>query len=187
MARLSPRVPDAPTTATDDVLVLHAQTFGVRSISCRQLLSRGVELAQFLGYERRGVKRGSEAALGNRLEACANGGGVPKMKHGGITASMQSIGSSGVVKDEAVSAIAHALRRSGLLTHDEYLHAIKDRASLVVVEIPSYFASPSPDIPMIVNDYKKNGFNFRRAEEMLNKSVLWDASMDRPCDCLGGP
>ncbi len=89
--------------------------------------------------------------------------------------------------DPLESATAHALRRRGLLAHEEYLHAIKDRASLVVVEIPSYFASASPGIPMIVNDYKKYGYNSRRAEEMLNNSVLWDASMDRPCDCLGGP
>ena len=49
-----------------------------------------------------------------RKEARANGGHVPKMVDGGISASMQSIGAMGYVKADASLALSAALQKAGI-------------------------------------------------------------------------
>jgi len=126
----------------------------------------------------------SFCTLGSRLPMYTRcGGGVRKMLRGGVIASLQSIGACGIVKPEAANSIARALRSNGLLEDEEYLCTSSIGPALVVVQLPSYFASPSPEIPLLINDYKRGGYNFRRAEEMLNDSVLWDTSVNARCTC----
>eukprot|EP00928_Gymnodinium_smaydae_P050447 TRINITY_DN34010_c0_g1_i1.p1 TRINITY_DN34010_c0_g1~~TRINITY_DN34010_c0_g1_i1.p1 ORF type:complete len:312 (+),score=23.13 TRINITY_DN34010_c0_g1_i1:224-1159(+) len=120
------------------------------------------------------------------MEARCCGGGVAKMQCGGVTASLQSIGASGIVKQEAADSIGKALRGYGVLDNEEYLCVSGGRAPLVVVQLPTYFASPSPGIPLRISDYKYGGYNFRRAECMLNDSILWNNSTNARCDCCLG-
>ncbi|CAE7947248.1 ESS2, partial [Symbiodinium sp. KB8] len=166
-----------------DVVVLHAKTLNLQCISCRDLLSRGPELAEHLGYQFVGIKKGSHAALGQSLEARAHGGGVPSMMRGGVTASLQSIGASGIIKPEAKHAIAAALQRARLISDRDYLAAITGRPQMVVVSIPSYFSSPQPDIPLLMNDYRENGHNHRMAEQMLKETHLKHGLQLCRCHC----
>lgn len=103
------------------------------------------------------------------------------MKAGGVTASLQSIGATGGIKTEAKHAIAAALRRSGLISDRDYLTAITGRSQYVVVSVPSYFSSPSPEIPLIMSDYRENGYNHRMAEQMLQETHLHHGH--QPCTC----
>ena len=106
------------------------------------------------------------------MEARASGGGVPSMLSGGVTASVQSIGATDAIKPQAKRAFAEALRRAGLISDRDYLAAIADRRQMVVVQIPTYFSSPSPEIPLLMSDYRENGYNHRKAEQMLEETHL---------------
>lgn len=161
--------------------MLHAKALDVQRISCRDLLARGPELAEYLGYEAGGIRKGSRAALGQSMESCAYGGGVPSMRRGGVTASLQSIGSTGMIKPEAKDAIAAALRKKKMISDRDYLAAIQGRPDLVAVSIPSYFSSPQPEIPLLMNDYKDNGYNHRMAQTMLQETHLRYGL--QLCDC----
>ena len=105
------------------------------------------------------------------------------MRHGGITASLQSVGASGFIKPEAREAIAEQMRRLGMISDRGYLADGGHGQPLVVVEVPSYFASPTPDIPLLMSDYREGGYNHRKAEEMLNESRGFDGRHSIPCDC----
>jgi len=167
-----------------DVLVLHAKVLQVDRISCRQLLSRGPELADHLGYSREGIRRGTHAACGMSVEAKAHGGGVPSMCSGGVTASLQSIGATGQIKPEAKRAIAGALRRTGYITERDYLAALQERRQMVVVEIPRYFSTDrSQELPLLVSDYREGGYNQRKAEQMLDETRVMHGA--RMCLCCG--
>ena len=76
--------------------------------------SRVPYLAQGMGYTSSGIQKGWYAARGMSLEAKFYGGGVPKMAHGGITASLQSIGATGHIKPAAYNSLSHALEASGM-------------------------------------------------------------------------
>jgi hypothetical protein len=172
----------------DHVIALHSTALGLnqisrRQISCRQLLQRGVELAQHLGYKTEGIKKGSYAARGMSLEARACGGGVYGLQQGGVTASLQSIGANGYIKPQARDNLAAHMRSRGLISERDYLISIGDQKPLVVVEIPSYFSSPTPDLPMLVNDYRKGGYNHRKAETMLADTRGVNELVGCRCDC----
>ena len=163
--------------------MLHARTLSVERISCRDLISRGPEIAQHLGYDSGGIRKGSTAASGHSMEACACGGGVAPMRRGGVTASLQSIGATGQIKPEAKLALTEALRRAGLISDRDYLAALADRRQMAVVEIPSYFKSESPDIPLLMNDYRENGYNHRKAERMLQETHMRHGLTRCRCHC----
>lgn len=169
--------------AGDSVIALHASTLSVERVSCSQLLSRSVELVRHFGYEEVGIKRDSDAARGMSIEAKASGGGVKRMRLGGVTASLQSIGATGMVKPEARDAIACAMLRLGLLHGRDALVDGPSRAPLVIVRTPEYFKDEQKHIPLLINDYKYGGYNFRRATEMLNNSVPLHGTAR--CTCLG--
>ncbi|CAE7242247.1 DGCR14 [Symbiodinium sp. CCMP2592] len=117
------------------------------------------------------------------MEARAHGGGVPSIKRGGVTASLQSVGATGMIKPEAKHAIAAALRRARLISDRDYLAAITGRPQMVVVSIPSYFKSPQSEIPLLMNDYRENGHNHRMAEQMLQETHLRHGSELCQCHC----
>jgi len=169
-------------TKAMDVIVLHATALNVERISCQQLLSRGPELARHLGYSSEGIEKDSWAARGMSVEARSHGGGVPSMQYGGVTASLQSIGATGMIKPEAKRAIAAVLRQAGILTDRDYLAALEDRRQLIVVQVPKYFTTPRPEIPLLI-DYKQAGYNIRMAQEMLVESRFWNSRDSCPCDC----
>ena len=54
---------------------------------------------------------------------------------------------------------------------------------MVVVSVPSYFSSPSPEIPLIMSDYKENGYNHRKAEQMLEETHLRHGHQLCTCYC----
>ena len=63
--------------------------------SCADLRAQAPQIAHYMGYHTGGIVKGSMAAHGMSLEAHANGGKVPKMKHGGVSTSLQCIGAPG--------------------------------------------------------------------------------------------
>ena len=67
----------------------------VQGHSCAELHVRAPAIVHNMGYQARGIVKGSMGAQGMSLEARASGGGVPKMTQGGISSSLQSIGASG--------------------------------------------------------------------------------------------
>jgi len=170
----------------DAVLALHCRTLSLDKISCNQLVHRGVEIARHLGYSTAGIEKGSFAAQGMSIEARAYGGQIYGLTAGGVTASLQSIGAAGYIKPQAKENIAEHMRRLGLISEREYLISVGDGVPLVVVDIPPYFSSPTPDLPMLVNDYRQGGYNQRMAETMLAESMGWDELIDSRCQCCLG-
>ena len=153
-------------------------------ISRSQLIHRGVELADHFGYSAGGIQKGSHAARGMSIEARACGGEIYGLNDGGVTASLQSIAACGYVKPQARENLAKHMRRCGLMSERDYLISVGDEeAPLVVVDIPSYFSSPSPDVPMLVNAYRQGGYNHRKVDTMLAESRGWNELEDLPCDC----
>ena len=167
----------------DAVLALHCRTLSLDRISCNQLVHRGVEIARHLGYSTAGIEKGSCAAQGMSIEARAFGGQIYGLTAGGVTASLQSIGAAGYIKPQAKENIAEHMRRLGLISERDYLISVGDGVPLVVVDIPSYFTSPTSDLPMLVNDYRQGGYNQRMAETMLAESMEWDERINRRCQC----
>lgn len=153
------------------VVLLHAQTLALERVSCEQLVSRGVDLARFLGYRADGIVKGSQAARAMSLEAKASGGRLRPLNRGGLCASFQSIGATGVIKDLPKENIRSILNQAGLLCRDQ--HVITDGSDnyLIIIELPSYWAN-SGGIPQLLDDYREGGYNYRMAETMLNESVL---------------
>ena len=127
--------------------------------------------------------KGSSAALGMSLEARACGGGVKSLRSGGVTASLQSIGARGCIKAEARKNLAIAMRKLGLISERDYLISISDKRPMIVIEIPSYFSSPTPTVPLLMNDYRQGGYNQRQAERMLAESRGIDSRTNSPCKC----
>lgn len=79
------------------------------------------------------------------------------------------------------------MRRRGLISERDYLIAIGERPPLVVVDIPYYFSSPTPDLPMLMNDYRKGGYNQRKAGDMLADTRGFNELKGCPCDCSMHP
>lgn len=170
----------------DAVLALHCRTLRLDRISCNQLVHRGVEIARHLGYSTAGIEKGSCAAQGMSIEARAYGGQIHGLAAGGVTASLQSIGAAGNIKPQAKENLAAHMRRLGLISEREYLISVGNGRPLVVVDIPPYFSSPAPDLPMLMNDYKQGGYNQRKAETMLAESMEWDGRINSRCRCCLG-
>lgn len=158
-------------------LVDHLQNLGLEDqVSCRQLLPRAGELVNYAGYERVGISKYSWAAEGMCREARARGGGVAKLRDGGITAALQSIGASGVVKKKAHETIAWTLQRTGFLREDDHGRQVR-----VNVQLPCYFAT-NGKVPTLIADYSREGHNFKMAEEMLNECIA-DFCANKPYEC----
>lgn len=187
------------------VLALHARALSLQSISCKQFLSRGVDIVRHLGYEKGGIKQNSWASQGMRVEARRFGGNVPAMSEGGVTASFQSIGATGYYKPQAISSVLKSLQHEGfledpetvpkltcmmqnkgLIDPDDYLLPGAFGGPCVVARLPEYFVSnPNAAVsPRIVSDYKNGGYNMRKVEEMLNDSVRRDAVTGERCHCI---
>ena len=159
-------------TGASHILVLHAHTLELAHVSCEQLRSRGVDLANFLGYRASGIVKGSQAARLMSQEAKCSGGRVRSIRQGGISASLQSIGATEVIKPEVSRIIAHELRQGGLLRDPEYLIEDGNQENWLIVELPYYFKSSVGDPPTLINDYSPDGYNYQMAETMLNESIL---------------
>ena len=86
----------------------------VSSKRCQELIQKGPDICHSLGYGPCGITKGSRAAQAMSMEARQQGGGVLPMRCGGITAALQSIGDSGVVKPEAMKSIHDGMVRGGL-------------------------------------------------------------------------
>ena len=82
------------------------------------------------------------------------------MGKGGVSASLQSIGASGIIKDQAAQNL------------DTYQRRVQEH----VLQLPSYFSSlpPTRGVPnvLLVIEYKVGGFNATQAAKMLNESML---------------
>jgi len=171
--------------ANAEVLSLLTRNLNVTRTQSFHLAPRLVDLTRYLGYGVSGIKKGTVAAAGMKMEARANGGGVPGMAFGGATASLQSIGATGNIKPAAATSLTVALRRANVLTKDDYLCATSHGpdARLVAVQPPAYFANPSLDVPNVVGDYKPGGYNARMADKMMNESILTDTRNNCRCSC----
>jgi hypothetical protein len=86
----------------------------ISSANCRELRRNASVYAHNFGFSDIGIQKHTSAATAMSIEARANGGGVPKMRDGGITASLQSIGASGYLKDSAAQAIHDGMVRGGI-------------------------------------------------------------------------
>jgi len=162
--------------ASDSALAVFAQALSMDRVSCQQLLADGPNIARQLGYTRGGIQRGSYAALGMSLEAKRHWGKPTKMSRGGVSASLQSIGAKGVIKPEAYKSISYALGQESLkLDTDAYL--------LAPLKLPQYFSSATPEIPMLIDDYRPGGHNYKMAEKMLNESFHTDTTTGQRCVC----
>ena len=91
----------------------------VSTVSCHELRSRGAEFSNYLGFGSGGVTKHSIAAQAMSREAKMHGGGVPKMRDGGVTASLQRIGATGYIKQEAAATISNAMRSVGLKNRND--------------------------------------------------------------------
>eukprot|EP00798_Chlamydomonas_sp_ICE-L_P024842 gene24842-10496_t len=89
-----------------------------RGIPCRDLKARAPEIANYMGYHSGGIQKYSMAAEGMRREARTCGGGVPSMANGGVSASLQSIEATGMVKVDAERSLSDALTGLGMKTVD---------------------------------------------------------------------
>ncbi|KAL7549807.1 hypothetical protein ACHAWF_013081 [Thalassiosira exigua] len=156
------------------LMLLHARTLKLKKVSCEQLLSRGPDLSNFLGYRAGGVVKGSQAArlMSGEAKEC---GKLWKMEDGGLCASMQSVGALGFVKPEARENVRRVLQRLGLLQAGEYFIDSDDQneqAPLLIIELPPYFKNGFDSPPTLHDDYRPEGYNFQMAENMLNESIL---------------
>jgi Poly(ADP-ribose) polymerase catalytic domain/Interferon-induced 6-16 family len=161
----------------DHVLVL-VRYLGLDAVSCRELNCRGEELARHLGFGKKGIIKGSQAARCMSLEAKAFHGYLPNVIDGGLSAALQSTGADGVTNPFARSAVRRHLRQKGIL-QDEVYHTDDDDMLLdmqaVEVALPSYFAAISTSTgmtPHLYDDYRVGGYNWKMAEKMLNDSIL---------------
>ena len=94
--------------------IVQGNSTTLRGTSCQELRANGPWFADKMGYTSEGISKYSLAAQGMSIEAIANGGGVPPMREGGITASLQSIGACGYIKPAAEAAIQDGLVRGGI-------------------------------------------------------------------------
>lgn len=157
----------------DDALALHAVTLGLSRISCSQLQSRGVDLARHLGYSAGGIQKGSQAARAMSREAKQNGGTIPSVKEGGVSASLQSVGALGSVIPKPMENIRRTMQRNGLLRDGaRQIPSGNPQEASMVVELPRYFRATIDSPPALVDDYKEDGYNYHMAEVMLNDSIL---------------
>jgi len=85
------------------------------------LRARAPAIVNSLGYYCNGISKGSRAAKGHSMEARANGGGVPSMLEGGITASLQSIGATGRIKPSAAQTLHDGMVRGGIKSQKRVL------------------------------------------------------------------
>ncbi|CAB9520069.1 Ankyrin Repeat Protein [Seminavis robusta] len=156
------------------IVLLHARTLALTEVSCERLQSRGVDLAQHLGYRPNGIVKGSEAARAMSAEAKRSDGRIRSVEDGGVVASLQSIGAFEDIKPLANKNVAKALRKLGMLRDDEYLieNGSSQGEPLLIIELPSYFRASVGDEPTLQDDYKVGGYNYFMAETMLNESTL---------------
>ena len=120
------------------------------------------------------------------MEQKTYGGYLPGLKAGGVTASLQSIGASGAIKPKAKQNLAYHLRKLGYISEKDYLVSIGDNRPLLVIEVPEYFTSPTPELPLLMSDYKVGGYNHRQAQQMLSECRGWDGEQNCPCCCSLG-
>jgi len=83
--------------------------------SCATLTDRAPEaLVRPMGFGAGGIVKGSPAAFAMSVEWRCGGGTGGKMEHGGLTASLQSVGATGAVGCQAAHAINRALQTQGV-------------------------------------------------------------------------
>ena len=152
------------TSSNDTVVVIITRSLKLCKVTCSQLMSRGVDLVCYLGYEETGIKLGSSVARGMSIEARARGGGVLSMREGGLTAALQSVGATGVINEFVRETIARELRRWGLLADGGILVAPDADGPLVLVEMPAYFSSRTSirRPPQLVAAYRPGGVQLPR-------------------------
>lgn len=176
-------------SSLDEIVLMHARTLELTHISCDRLASRGVDLANHLGYEAGGIDKGSQAARAMSTEAKMCGGLLNSMELGGICASLQSIGAFGAIKPKACENIRRVLQELGKLRSNEYLvdNGSSDGRTLLVVQMPPYFSAATlQSPPLLQDDYRLGGYNYRMAEAMLNESIL-PFCKENPSRCCLNP
>lgn len=125
----------APTKKTTCTSGFMTSAAGIRPFStylsqfertdCRELIANAASIVRPLGFQCGGIQKGSAAASAMSAEARMFGGCVPKMQHGGITAALQSIGSTGLVNAVAQNVIQNALNSSK--------HSLRGRSPISVM------------------------------------------------------
>ncbi|KAK3278915.1 hypothetical protein CYMTET_13179 [Cymbomonas tetramitiformis] len=73
------------------------------------------QIAATNGWEPGGIQKGSNAAKFAKAERAYNGGSLPKMTEGGVSASFQSIGATGRIKPAAEASLMSAMIRGATL------------------------------------------------------------------------
>ena len=138
--------------------------------TCAQLCSRGVELCRHMGYDSRGITKGTVAARSMSKEArCRKRRGYKgckPLKFGGITASLQQIGALGRIKPRARRSLRRGLLRTGVrrIRAEHFI----DITTVSVDPVPYYFKNKNPGYrPELVADYNNGGVNWMAAERML--------------------
>ena len=144
-------------------------------------------VARRLGWDDDGIRAGSFAARVMSLEAKACGGrsSLRSMDLGGISASLQSIGATGYMKDQAKENLLDFQDKAKELVQQR--RALQNitggrgpAAAVSTIQLPSYFSHVSPPSSTTVHyvDYRFGGYNMVKAQEMLNESIL--------STCIGG-
>jgi hypothetical protein len=143
------------------------------------------DLARSLGWEEVGVKKGSFAARIMSKETKACGGRLRSMCFGGVSASLQSIGSTGLIKDEAHDSL-EAFRKRGLdVAKQLRILGQLPRSIAPAVNLPVYF-SHAANTGMQLVPYRTGGYNVARAEKMLNESIHPTCGSGSGCNQHGG-
>jgi Interferon-induced 6-16 family len=113
-----------------------------------------------LPTRRPGIVKGSQAARAMSVEAKQCGGMLPSVQHGGITASLQSIGAFGEVKPLPHEKVRKALHEAGIPTIGESEIGNGAEEELLPIVPPSYRQAASESLPsLIVDDHRCGGYN----------------------------
>ena len=163
----------SPASALFSVCVTRSERKAMRQLMSPAIVSVQAqpEVARQLGWEEYGILKGSFAARLMSKETKASGC-LRCMDLGGITASLQSIGTVGYVKDSASENLqdfqAKAREAAQLLREQAQLR-LQGYRSTIQIALPPYF-TPSLNSVQLV-EYRADGFNVSKAEQMLNESM----------------
>ena len=107
------------------------------------------------------------------VEAKKCGGVLPSVKEGGITASLQSIGSLGEIKTLPRENLRKALQEAGIPTVCESVIDNGAEEELMPIMLPPYWQATLQGIPAVIShDYRCGGYNYIMAEKMLSESIV---------------
>jgi hypothetical protein len=159
----------------------------IKKLMKQGILAQQPQLARRLGYKGEGIKKGSFGArlMSAETRACGGRGSLRAMELGGISASLQSVGATGTIKQQAADNLENFQERAAEHVRQRITQAQQHHNPVVyyplralgcgdnVANTPEYFTLPanSANLVQLVN-YRVGGYNAFKAEQMLNESIL---------------